>query len=177
MSGATSLQSATPDLISRTIRDINAQWCEQWTDSGRAFSSWAGECGLFFHYVWETLRDQGFEVQSDSFDDGLTCATSLVDPPGLPLQQLIDLGVTEHLNHVWIVACGLHFDAAHPDGVASPWELRVVRQALLEAMQLKHAELARELCANDPWWAESQQLLTDFLLLVGDTLPPDAPRP
>jgi hypothetical protein len=149
------------DTLPIFLREIAAQW-----DPAEPWLSWAGECGDFFHWVWEEGKARGLAIEGDSFDCGLTCKTVLQSPPGISLDALKRLHITDHLNHVWIVQDGRHFDAATPDGVATPWDLRCVRQALLEVMRMEQPALAAALCRDDPWWQESAELLDAFLAAV-----------
>lgn len=144
-------------MFEAALREQIAAW------QGHPTFAWAGECGIFAGYVWERCRDAGFDAPLDSFDNSIRCDSMLPDLAGVPRDELELLG--KGLNHVWLVWEGRHYDAAHPEGVSSPFELRCVRQALVETMQGLWPERLQKLCAEHPWWSESARLLAEFLAL------------
>ncbi|KVP65639.1 hypothetical protein WJ96_04530 [Burkholderia ubonensis] len=144
-------------LVSDVIRRCLADW------RGHKTYAWAGECGIFADWVYHEAKSCGLTVELDSFNDALDCTSPLAPPPGVTFETLESLGVLRALNHVWIVVDGRHYDAASPDGEATPCDLRCVRQALVEMLRQSRPQLLGELSATHSWWQESEALTDEFL--------------
>jgi hypothetical protein len=148
------------DLVSSIIRDCLSAW------RGHKTYAWAGECGIFADYVYHEAKARGVHVEIDSFDDALDCDSPVAPLPGVSFEALTALGVLRGLNHVWVVSEGRHYDAAAPDGVDAPFELRCVRQALVEMLRMKDPQMLGALSAAHPWWRESEALTDEFIALL-----------
>lgn len=135
---------------------------------GHTTYAWAGECGIFADWVYHEAKDRGLNVEVDSFNDALDCASTVSPLPGVSFDVLDALGVLRALNHVWITFDGRHYDAASPGGVDTPCDLRCVRQAMVEVLRQKAPQLLDELSAAHNWWRESEALTDDFLGMLSD---------
>lgn len=133
---------------------------------GHKTYAWAGECGFFADRVYHLARSQGLHVGIDSFNDALDCNSPVTPPPGVTLDTLSELGVLRALNHVWIVHADRHYNAASPDGVDNPLNLRGVRQSLVEMLREKNPYLLSELSMKHAWWQESENLTDGFLAML-----------
>lgn len=127
-----------------------------WAGAPEPWLAWAGECGEFAHVVWETMRDKhGTNVEILNSIDHLTAGAA---PPGTTWEELVKLGVVADMWHVWVSLNGRHYDAAHPEGVAQPLELRAIRQGIVEAMEALAEQRLCRLMQAHPWWVESMRL-------------------
>lgn len=145
--------------LQELIRATSASWNHE-----DPMLAWAGECGDFAHVVYYAAREQGIDLRVESFDDGLPDTCEFVAPPGMSLQQLGEYGVLPHLNHVWVIHEGRHYDAASPEGVDTPCRLRHFRQVAVEILRERYREKLAVLCDRHTYWRESVKLLDEFLL-------------
>jgi hypothetical protein len=143
-----------------TMRAVVQQHVDAWR--GHKSFAWAGECGIFADYVFNAAREKGLSVQVDSFNDDANCDSAILPPPGVTLERLREVGVLRNLNHVWVVMGGRHYDAAHPEGVDNPLDLRCARQALVEMLQERNPVLLFNLTQQHQWWRESEAMALEF---------------
>lgn len=156
--------TATPSAADISIvKEVVHQCLAQW--QGHKSFAWAGECGIFADQVYFTAKQQGLELQFDSFDNGLTCDSSVTAPPGTSLEELTLLGIANELNHVWLVHEGRHYDAAHPDGVANPADLTSFKLGLVYSLEQLAPQKLEDLCINHAWWQDARKLAHDFSLV------------
>lgn len=142
---------------------------DQW--SGHPSFAWAGECGIFADQVWHAAQAAGLSVVIDGFSGSLVCDAHLPPLPGIGLDELTALGVAQGLDHAWLTFDGRHHDAAHPQGVPTPWGLRCVRQALVEMLAMVAPQRLDSLCEAHPFWAESKRLSDDFATIARERDP------
>ncbi|WP_126223517.1 hypothetical protein [Burkholderia ambifaria] len=145
------------EQVSTIVQQCLAAW------RGHKTYAWAGECGIFADWVYHEAKARGLGAGIDSFNDALDCDSMLAPLPGVSFDALDALGVLRMLNHVWITFEGRHYDAANPDGVDTPRDLRCVRQTMVEVLRQKAPRLLSELSAAHDWWRESEALTDDFL--------------
>ena len=142
------------------MRDVVQKCVDDWL--GHKSFAWAGECGIFADYVYNAACKKGLAVQVDSFNNEADCDSTVLSPPGVTLERLREVGVLHGLNHVWVVMGGRHYDAATPDGVDNPLDLRCARQVIVEMLQERNPVLLFNLTQRHPWWRESEALATEF---------------
>ena len=72
----------------------------------------------------------------------------------------------EGFMHQWVTFGGLHYDAAHPEGVSNPADLNLIRVALASDVA-GESGLLKRLCRDHTWWKESARIMMEFDLMVG----------
>jgi hypothetical protein len=156
-----------PDTI-ETLTKIIEMMREEWGDQSLA---WAGECGDFADVVWRAARDEGIAVEiagvlGELQDNGC----EYVAPVGVTLELLRTWGVLSELNHAWLMHAGRHFDAATPEGVLTPFELRHFKQVAVEVLREKQPEVLASLSAAYEYWRDAVRLTDEFLMSRYGTL-------
>jgi hypothetical protein len=145
---------STHYTMSQAIQACLSDW------QGHPSYAWAGECGIFADYAYAEATSKGLIVKFDSFDNGLTCDSSVPAIPGVSYAELTELKV--ELNHVWLVHGERHYDAAHPEGVKDPSELLSFRIGLVLGLRRKSPNLLARLCEQQEWWRESAKKAQAF---------------
>lgn len=144
-----------PALIERELED------PYWLDI-EPMGAWAGECGTFADAVYHSAGACGIALEFAGAMNGEFDGWGPKDLPGISAVDLERLGVLRLLDHAWIRCGSRHYDAAHPQGVDHPFELRCIRQRLVEALAVLAPNVLNKLLDNE-WWSQSQDLLSDML--------------
>lgn len=157
-----------------TIQQIVAQALAEWTaEGGEALCAWAGECGTFLEFMTKIAEEKGVSYQVGNayggklelITDEVSDVLPLVVPPGLTMEDLQQLDILNNLDHIWLVKDGRHYDGAHPEGVASPFDLRLFRQVAVELLRRNAVALLEELVAEHAYWRESVELFDTYLAM------------
>ena len=139
-------------------------WRSNPADPADPTLAWAGHCGDFFDAAYNDAAKAGIAIDAcnvcQSFDDVDFTYTM---PVGIKDADLHEMGFWGNLNHVWVLHQGKHYDASCTEGVGNPFELRVLRQVLVESLEDSDPAKLAALCAEHPWWQESADLLKDFV--------------
>lgn len=158
--------------IMDTIKSIVAQALSEWkAEGGDELCAWAGECGTFLEFMIKIAEEQGVAYQVGNAYGGklelitndVSSALPLIAPPGMTLADSEQQGILANLDHIWLVKDGRHYDGAHPDGVDTPFELRLFRQVAVEILRRNSAPLLEQLVAEHAYWRESVELFDAYL--------------
>lgn len=142
------------------IHQVVAEFFPEDGAMGAAF----GLCGDFNDICWEAAGKAGIEIQLEGVYMTLDESDCEFEPPvGVTMEQLEGWGVISNLSHCWVIHDGRHYDAITPDGVDTPFDLRLFRQVCVEIMRDQAPQQLDYLTSEHAWWAESVRLTDEFL--------------
>lgn len=150
------MKMSNNEVIQTAIRLVLAEW------HGHSSFAWAGECGTFADFAHGAAKQLGVNSDFDSFDNNMECDSPLPELVGLSKAEMTTMAIPENLNHAWLVLNGRHYDAASREGVETPWDLRCVRQTLVEVLTVAAPAKLQALQSEHAWWKESVQLMSEF---------------
>lgn len=146
------------DVINQALREYVPD------DETNPFASWAGECGLFVDVACQIADERAIKYEiGNAYNGRLEGGFELSPPPGMTLDELWSFDIIRNLNHIWLIHDGRHFDGATPDGAASIFDLRLVRQVAVELIRRCSPDRLAVLSETYDYWRESENLFDEYV--------------
>lgn len=136
-------RTTLPDLVRHTtdeyarrgipIREIGNGWCEEFASD--VLTAWIGADWVHREgQGFQTVETANFLLRDTTSGDATDWDRSLLErhwsmtvPTDVPDDACIEVAMREP-THVWIATGGRHYDAEHPDGVDSFFDLNFFRR-------------------------------------------------